>query len=82
MQLLTDNLGSIVSALVVSSVVTVGSSVVGQNVHQALLERNIQATEKLTKAVSDLQISMAIFGERYVTRKEMKEEIKEAKNGS
>ncbi|AFD10689.1 hypothetical protein [Pseudomonas phage HMGUpa2] len=82
MQLLTDNLGSIVSALVVSSVVTVGSSVVGQNVHQALLERNIQATEKLTQAVSDLQISMAIFGERYVTRKEMKEEIKEAKNGS
>lgn len=62
MQLLTDNLGSIVSALVVSSVVTVGSSVVGQNVHQALLERNIQATEKLTQAVSDLQISMAIFG--------------------
>lgn len=82
MQLLTDNLGSIVSALVVSTVVTVGSSVVGQNVHQALLERNIQATEKLTQAVSDLQISMAIFGERYVTRKEMKEEIKEAKNGS
>ncbi|AKF13766.1 hypothetical protein [Pseudomonas phage DL54] len=82
MQLLTDNLGSIVSALVVSSVVTVGSSVVGQNVNQALLERNIQATEKLTQAVSDLQISMAIFGERYVTRKEMKEEIKEAKNGS
>ncbi|BDA97045.1 hypothetical protein [Pseudomonas phage vB_PaS-HSN4] len=82
MQLLTDNLGSIVSALVVSSVVTVGSSVVGQNVHQALLERNIQATEKLTQAVSELQISMAIFGERYVTRKEMKEELKEAKNGS
>ncbi|AAL85561.1 ORF.11 [Pseudomonas phage PaP3] len=82
MQLLTDNLGSIVSALVVSSVVTVGSSVVGQSVHQALLERNIQATEKLTQAVSELQISMAIFGERYVTRKEMKEELKEAKNGS
>lgn len=82
MQLLADNIGSIVSALVVSSVVTLGSSVVGQSVQQELLARNIKATEELTKAVSDLQISMAIFGERYVTRKEMRQELKETIHGS
>lgn len=83
MQVLVDNLGSIISSLVVSGVMVVGSGYVNSSVSQALLEKNIAATERLSTAVQGLEISVAVFAERYPTRVELESKLKEAnKNGS
>lgn len=83
MQVLVDNLGSIISSLVVSGVMVIGSGYVNSTVSQTLLERNIQATEKLSGAVQALEVSVAVFAERYPTRVELESKLKEAtKHGS
>ena len=83
MQVLVDNIGSIISSLVVSGVMVVGSGYVNSSVSQELLTRNIKATEDLSHSVRALEISVAVFAERYPTRVELESKLKEAsKNGS
>ena len=69
----------IVTALVISGVVSVGISIKDQGVQGALLESNLKVTKELTLAVTDLRVQLAVFGERYVTREELEKKMKEAK---
>lgn len=68
--------------IVVSAVLALGGQFVAQSKYSLLLEQNIAATSELSKAVTDLRLQMAVFGEKYVTRKELDRRLKEKKNGS
>ena len=72
----------IATALIVSAVVSIGASIVKQDVQGRLLEDNILVTKELAKEVSNLNTTIAVFQEKYVTKKELEEKIKEAPDGT
>lgn len=78
----SDLMKQVAIPLVVSSVLALGGQYVASSKQAILLEQNIKATSELSKAVTDLRLQMAIFGEKYVTREELKRELKEVKNGA
>lgn len=69
--------GEVVTALVVSGVVSMGISIKDQGIQGALLESNLKVTKELTLAVTDLRVELAVFGERYITRAEFEKKLKE-----
>lgn len=70
------------TALVVSAAVSVGISLKDQAVQERLLEDNIKATQNLSTSVDSLAIQLAVFQEKYATKKELEEKMKEMKDGS
>lgn len=79
---LSEVMKQVAIPLVVSSVLALGGQYVASSKQALLLEQNIQATSELSRAVTDLRLQMAIFGEKYVTREELKRELKEITHGS
>ena len=70
-----DKAAEIVTALVISAVVSVGISIKEQEVQKALLQENMKVTKELALAVTDLKIQLSTFGERYITRKELEKKL-------
>lgn len=66
-----------VTALVVSLFVSLGMSWKESDTQKRLLEDNMAVTKELALAVSELRVQLAVFGERYISRKEFEEKIKE-----
>lgn len=78
-----DKAAEVVTALVISAVVSVGISIKEQEVQKVLLEENMKVTKELALAVTDLRIQLATFGERYITREELEKKLnKESKDGT
>lgn len=68
---LPDWVKQIVVPLVISAIMCVANLVYTSGVSLQALENNIRVTAELSKAVTDLRVQMAIFGEKYVTREEL-----------
>lgn len=78
-----DKVAEVVTALVISAVVSVGISIKEQEVQKVLLQENMKVTKELALAVTDLRIQLATFGERYITREELEKKLnKESKDGT
>lgn len=78
----SDLLKQITIPIIVSAVLALGGQYISATKQSVLWEQNITATSDLAKAVTDLRLQMAVFGEKYVTREELKRELKEVRNGS
>ena len=66
--------------LLVSIVMCVGNLVYTSGIQQTVLEQNTKVTAQLSKAVTDLRLQMAIFGEKYVTREELERKLEKRSN--
>lgn len=72
----------IATALIVAAVVHIGASMMEQGTQHRLLEDNILVTKELAEKVDNLNVTIAVFQEKYVTKKELDEKLKEAPNGA
>jgi hypothetical protein len=70
-----DKVAEVITALVISAVVSVGISMKEQEVQKVLLKENMAVTKELALAVTDLRIQLATFGERYITREELEKKL-------
>ena len=78
-----DKAAEVVTALIISAVVSVGISIKEQEVQKVLLQENMKVTKELALAVTDLRIQLATFGERYITRGELEKKLnKEPADGT
>ena len=75
-----DKAAEVITALVISAVVSVGISIKEQEVQKILLQENMKVTKELALAVTDLRVQLATFGERYITREELEKKL--TKGGS
>lgn len=73
--MIADLLEKVIPALVVSALVSVGVSIKDQSVQQRLLEDNLKVTKSLAETVQEIQITLAVFGERYITKAEVQQLI-------
>lgn len=65
-----DSMTNVITAVVISAVVSGGSAIVNQTVQGRLLEDNIKATRELSKTMTDLRIELGVLSERFVTKDE------------
>lgn len=72
---LSDLLLNVVPSLVVSVVVSVGTSMTNQQVHGRLLEDNILVTKELSKNLSELNVRLSVIDERFVTKDTFNDKI-------
>lgn len=73
--MIADLLEKVIPALIVSALVSVGVSIKDQSVQQRLLEDNLKVTKSLAETVQEIQITLAVFGERYITKAEVQQLI-------
>lgn len=71
----------IVTALVISTVISVGAQLMKVDLQERLLEDNISVTKDLSKEVNNLSTQLAVFQEKYVTKEELANKLKEETNG-
>lgn len=77
-----DAIKQIAVALTISAIVSVSSLFYTTGTQEVLLEKNIRVTEQIQQAIVDLRIQNATAAERFVTRDQLKQELKELKHGS
>lgn len=77
-----DAIKQIAVALTISAVVSVSGLFYSTGTQKVLLEKNIEVTEKIQQAIVDLRIQNAVSAEKFVTREQLKQELKEYKHGS
>lgn len=78
-----DHAKTVVTSLVLSAILVVSSTVITTERQGALLEQNMQVTQKLSDVVTELRIEMASSKEKFVTREELRAEIQRSvRNGS
>lgn len=65
-----DAMTNVVTAVVISAIVSGGSAVMNQAVQGRLLEDNIKATRELSKTMTNLSIELGVLSERFVTKDE------------
>ena len=75
-------INGVLAPLVVSLAIAFGARFVDSSTDSAFLKENIEVTKALKDSMVDLKIQLSIFGERYVTREELNNRIKEVANGS
>lgn len=75
-------INGVVAPLVISLAIALGARYVDSSTDSAFLKENIEVTKALKDSMVDLKIQLSIFGERYVTREELNNRIKEMANGS
>lgn len=68
--------------ILVSASVALGAQFVSNSTDSAFLKQNIEATQELSRTMKGLELSIGIFQERYPTRVEVEQRIKEAVHGS
>jgi hypothetical protein len=61
----------VIIPLIVSMAMGVFSVLWNSGTQKVLLEQNIAATEALSKAVTELRITVAVQGEKFVTKDEL-----------
>ena len=75
-------ISNVVVAVVTAFIVSAGSSLAigwkDQAVDAVGLQQNTEAIKELTQVVKELQINEAVFSERYITRKELDQRLKES----
>lgn len=76
------DLTSLATSLVLSAVLAVGGVVLNSASTETVLKQNTDAIKELTQVVTDMRIQNAGRDEKYVTRQELKEELKELRHGS
>lgn len=72
----------VVVSLVVSALVAIGGLLYTADSQRVLLQQNIKAVEQLSNAVIDLRIQVAEDRGKYVTRDQLREELREIRRGS
>lgn len=77
-----DAIKQITVALTISAVVSVSGLFYSTGTQKALLEKNIEVTEQIEQAIVDLRIQNAVSAEKFVTRDQLKQELKELRHGS
>ena len=65
-----DSMTNVVTAVVISAIVSGGSAIMNQSVQGRLLEDNIKATRELSKTMTTLSIELGVLSERFVTKDE------------
>lgn len=65
-----DSMTNVITAVVISAIVSGGATIVNQTVQGRLLEDNINATRELSKTMTELKIELGILSERFVTKDE------------
>ena len=62
--------------------IALGAQFVSNSTDSAFLRQNIEVTRQLSDTLKQLEISLSVFQERYPTRTEVEQRIKEAINGT
>lgn len=84
-QRLVDMTVGIVSALAISSIAVMATSWSDLRIIKEVVAENTRSNKELQKTLSQLQIQMAMFSERYITRDELDsklDKLRENRNGS
>lgn len=72
---------NVIVAVTTAFIVSAGSSLAigwkDQAIDATLLKSNTDAVKELTQSVKELQISQAIFSEKFITRGELESKLKE-----
>lgn len=76
------DLNSLVTSLVLSGVMAISSVLYNANTNKYVTEENTKAVRELTQQVMTIRIENAARDEKYITRSELKQELKEIKHGS
>lgn len=73
--MLGDRAAEVITALVISALVSFGLSLRETDTQRRLLEDNVKVTHNLAIAVTELRVQLAVFGEKYVTREELERRL-------
>lgn len=68
--------------ILLSASMALGVQYVSNSTDSAFLQQNIAATKDLSATLKNLEITLSVFQERYPTRAEVEQRIKEAVHGS
>lgn len=79
---LSDSVKQLVVPVVVAAVTSLGGLLYTADTQRVLLQQNIEVTKELSKVVTDLRIEVAKDRGKYVTRDELRAELKEIRRGS
>lgn len=77
-----DGLVNLLAPIALSVMAVLGTQYVSNNTDSKFLERNIEVTGELVRSINELNIKVAVFNERFVTREELNSRLKELPNGS
>lgn len=73
---------NIVTSLVLSGIMAVSGVVYKSSTTDLMLQQNTDAIKELTQVVTEMRIQNAGRDEKFVTREELKRELKEIRHGS
>lgn len=79
---LLDSGKQVVVSLVVAALVSIGGLLYTADTQRVLLQQNIEAVKQLSDAVTELRIQVAEDRGKYVTRDQLRDELKEIRRGS
>lgn len=79
---LIDSGKQVIVSLVVAAMVSIGGLLYTADTQRVLLQQNIEAVKQLSNAVTELRIQVAEDRGKYVTRDQLREELKEIRRGS
>lgn len=77
-----DGLANLLAPIALSVMAVLGTQYVSNNTDSSFLKQNIEVTGKLVESINELNIKVAVFNERFVTRDELNARLKELPNGS
>lgn len=77
-----EGLLNFLGPVVISLLAVLGTQYVNNHTDSKFLEKNIEATGELVRSINELNIKVAVFSERFVTRDELNSRLKESSNGS
>ena len=77
-----EGLLNFLGPVVISLLAVLGTQYVNNHTDSKFLEKNIEATGELVRSINELNIKVAVFSERFVTRDELNSRLKEHPNGS
>lgn len=76
-QMISNVLVAVATAFIISAGSALALGWKDQAVSDTGLRQNTDAIKELTQSVRELQITTAVFGERYVTKSELESKLKE-----
>lgn len=77
-----EGLLNFLGPVVISLLAVLGTQYVNNHTDSKFLEKNIEATGELVRSINELNIKVAVFSERFVTRDELNSRLKETPHGS
>lgn len=76
------DLNNLVTSLILSGVMAGASVLYNANSNIKVTQENTEAVKELTKQVTEIRIQNAARDEKFITREELKSELKEIRRGS